>query len=224
MGPMLPIVNPILWEIGHVGWFHEFWTLRRLHGEAPLLERADRLWNSSTVAHTTRWNLDLPGRDDVFGFLADVLARQLDRLGRSIEPPAQYFYELAIRHEDMHVEALTYTRQTLGYTRPEDLGAPRGQGGRPWPGDADVPGGRWRLGASTHDGFVFDNEKWAHDIELAPFRIARAPVTNAEFEYFVDAGGYRERAFWSDAGWAWRERTGAERPAYWQPGTGGRRT
>ncbi|HZD27064.1 MAG TPA: hypothetical protein VE251_00015, partial [Xanthobacteraceae bacterium] len=22
MGPMLPIVNPILWEIGHVGWFH----------------------------------------------------------------------------------------------------------------------------------------------------------------------------------------------------------
>ncbi len=22
MGPMLPIVNPVLWEIGHVGWFH----------------------------------------------------------------------------------------------------------------------------------------------------------------------------------------------------------
>ena len=35
MGPMLPIVNPILWEIGHVGWFHEYWTLRHAHGEAP---------------------------------------------------------------------------------------------------------------------------------------------------------------------------------------------
>ena len=60
MGPMLPIVNPALWEIGHVGWFHEYWTLRHAHGAAPLLEQADRLWNSSTVAHATRWDLDLP--------------------------------------------------------------------------------------------------------------------------------------------------------------------
>ena len=29
--------------------------------------------------------------------------------------------------------------------------------------------------------FVFDNEKWAHPVEVAPFRIARAPVTQAEF-------------------------------------------
>ena len=43
MGPMLPIVNPILWEIGHVGWFHEYWTLRHAHGDAPLLDRADLL-------------------------------------------------------------------------------------------------------------------------------------------------------------------------------------
>src|SRR5262244_1468507 len=55
MGPMLPIVNPVLWEIGHVGWFHEYWTLRHAHGDAPILDRADRLWNSSTVAHATRW-------------------------------------------------------------------------------------------------------------------------------------------------------------------------
>src|SRR5262249_30319133 len=32
-----------------------------------------------------------------------------------------------------------------------------------------------------------------------------------------DDGGYRRREFWSDAGWAWRERQGAERPVYWQP-------
>src|ERR1700730_6049515 len=55
MGPMLPIVNPVLWEIGHVGWFHEYWTLRHAHGATPLLDQADRLWNSSTVAHATRW-------------------------------------------------------------------------------------------------------------------------------------------------------------------------
>src|SRR5262245_34090460 len=158
MGPMLPIVNPVLWEIGHVGWFHEFWTLRHLHGEAPVLDRADRLWNSSTVAHDTRWDLDLPGRDGVFGFMAEVIERQLDRIGHGIDAPAQYFYELAVRHEDMHVEALAYTRQTLGYARPQGAAAPVAGA---CPGDVGVPGGRWRLGSTPEDGFIFDNEKFA---------------------------------------------------------------
>jgi iron(II)-dependent oxidoreductase len=221
MGPMLPIVNPVLWEIGHVGWFHEYWTLRHAHGDVPLLERGDRLWNSSTVAHATRWDLDLPDRNGVFGYMTDVLERQVDRLGGGVEAPARYFYELSIRHEDMHVEALAYTRQTLGYPRPEGLGDPPARGGGAWPGDVEVPGGRWRLGSTPADGFVFDNEKWAHEVEVAPFRIAKAPVTNAEFAAFVDAGGYRRREFWSAAGWDWRERAGAERPVYWLAKDGG---
>ncbi len=84
-----------------------------------------------------------------------------------------------------------------------------------------MPGGRWRLGSTPADGFVFDNEKWAHEVDVAPFRIAKAPVTNAEFAAFVDAGGYRRREFWSAAGWAWRERAGAERPVYWLAKDGG---
>jgi iron(II)-dependent oxidoreductase len=220
MGPMLPIVNPVLWEIGHVGWFHEFWTLRHLHGAAPLLERADRLWNSSTVPHATRWDLELPDRAGVFAFMTDVLGRQLDRLDHGVDVREQYFYELSIRHEDMHVEALAYTRQTLGYARPEALSDAAGRNAGAWLGDVDVPGGRWRLGSSAADGFVFDNEKWAHDIEIAPFRIAKSPVTNAEFAAFVEAGGYRSKEFWSAEGWAWRGRAGAERPTYWLPKDG----
>jgi len=221
MGPQIAIVNPMLWEIGHVGWFHEYWTLRHAHGRAPLIERSDRLWDSSNVPHATRWQLDLPDRAGTFGYLADVLARQEDRLGGTVDEDTRYFYELAVRHEDMHVEALTYTRQTLSYASPTglsevgrpDAGAVEG----PWPGDAAVPGGTWRLGSSASDCFIFDNEKWAHETPLAPFRIARAPVTNAEFAAFVEAGGYGAREFWSDAGWAWRQQRNAERPVYWQP-------
>jgi gamma-glutamyl hercynylcysteine S-oxide synthase len=215
MGPMLPIVNPILWEIGHVGWFHEYWTLRHAHGATPILARADALWNSSTVAHATRWDLDLPDRDGVFGYMADVLSRQVDRLAGGVDLRTRYFYDLAIRHEDMHVEALAYTRQTLGYARPQALGSPATPRAGAWVDDADVPGGQWQLGSTPADGFVFDNEKWAHAVEIAPFRIAKAPVTNAEFAAFVEEGGYRRREFWCVPGWEWRERAGAEHPAYW---------
>ena len=38
IGPRLAIVNPPLWEIGHVAWFQEFWALRHLRGERPILE------------------------------------------------------------------------------------------------------------------------------------------------------------------------------------------
>jgi iron(II)-dependent oxidoreductase len=217
MGPKLDIVNPVLWEIGHLGWFHEYWTLRHSHGHAPLIERADALWNSSTVAHDTRWDIDLPDRSSTFDYLAAVLKRQCEHLARDDFPDrARYFYELAIRHEDMHVEALAYMRQTLAYRAPREIGdrAPSHPGGLH--GDATVPAGTWRLGATDKDGFVFDNEKWAHPVELNPFRIARAPVTNREFAEFIEAGGYRAQELWSKAGWAWRERERAERPVYWQ--------
>ena len=38
MGPRLDIVNPVLWEIGHIGWFHEFWTLR--HAQPASLQNS----------------------------------------------------------------------------------------------------------------------------------------------------------------------------------------
>ena len=222
MGLKLDIVNPVLWEIGHVGWFHEYWTLRHSHGQPPLIDRGDSLWNSSTVAHDTRWDLDLPDRDGTFAYLTRVLDHQCDQLARADFPkPALYFYELAIRHEDMHVEALTYMRETLAYPQPQGLGDHRSTAAGGLSGDAEVPGGTWRLGATRTEGFVFDNEKWAHEVKLNPFRIARAPVTNREFAAFVEAGGYRTRDFWSDAGWAWREHLRAERPTYWQPKSDG---
>jgi len=168
------------------------------------------------VAHATRWHLDLPDRAGTYAYMADVLARQQEMLDHGVNDTTRYFYDLSIRHEDMHVEALTYMRQTLSYAPPHDLGAAARPRAGALPGDVAVPGGRWRLGSTADDGFIFDNEKWAHEAMLIPFRIARAPVTNAEFAAFIDAGGYRTREFWSDAGWAWRAQHGAEQPVYWQ--------
>jgi iron(II)-dependent oxidoreductase len=215
MGPRLPIVNPMRWEVGHIGWFQERWTLRRTH--APSLRTdADDLYDSARIPHDTRWDLPLPSRADTLSYLGAVLERCLE----AVREESPYFHLLALFHEDMHGEALTYTRQTLAY--PEPRFALREPGdladAGPCPGDVEVPAARITLGATPDDGFVFDNEKWAHPVDVARFRIARAPVSNEEYERFVDAGGYEERSFWSDAGWQWRTRTGAMRPVYWDRG------
>src|SRR3989338_4104446 len=75
--------------------------------------------------------------------------------------------------------------------------------GGPLAGDAKIPGGSFPLGAPPDFPFVFDNEKCAHVVQVKPFRIARAPVTNAEFAAFVDDRGYRKAELWSEAGWRW---------------------
>jgi len=224
LGPCLPIVNPLRWEVGHVGWFQEHWALRHLWGEPPIREDGDALYDSSRVAHDTRWDLRLPNMDETIAFAGQVLARVLDHVAtRELSERARYFYRLALFHEDMHAEAFTYTRQTLAYPEPRLAIAPtaRTVSAGPHPGDVEVPGGRFALGAAPDTPFVFDNEKWAHDVPVAPYRIARAPVTNAEFSEFVEAGGYRQQRYWTEEGWCWRCSADAERPVYWEPAPGG---
>jgi iron(II)-dependent oxidoreductase len=96
-------------------------------------------------------------------------------------------------------------------------------GARALPLDVAFPAGPFRLGAEPgRQPFVLDNEKWAHDVELEAFRIARAPVTQAEFAAFVDDGGYRRDELWSPAGLAWRRGLDARHPLYWRPAGPGR--
>jgi len=180
-----------------------------------ILPNADGFYNSATVPHDSRWTMPLPAFDQTLRYRDAVHARVVESLGERCTPDDAYFAQLVVRHEDMHAEAFHYTRQTLGYEAPKVAGRTHPAGERVT-GDAEFRGGDFVLGAEKEQGFVFDNEKWAHETALAPFRIARAPVTNAEFAAFVEAGGYGAREFWSDAGWTWRQRRNAERPVYWQ--------
>jgi EgtB-related family protein len=213
IGPRVPTVNPPLWEIGHVAWFAEFWLLRHLKKRTPLLKNGDALYNSTDVAHDTRWELLLPERARTLDYMSEVFDRTAEYIdGRTeLSPDEFYFYLLALFHEGMHAEALAYTRQTLAYAPPKFFDnyscGTRDTGS--CAGDVEIPGGVYLIGATPDFPFVFDNEKWAHPVELESFRLSRAPVTNSEFLAFVEAGGYREPRFWSTEGWQWLNTGGA---------------
>jgi gamma-glutamyl hercynylcysteine S-oxide synthase len=217
LGPKLAIVNPPLWEIGHVGWFQERWCLRQRDdgslGES-MLRNADSLYDSSTVAHDTRWNLPLPPLDDTHAYLDAVLEKVRARLEREPENERlAYFIRLAALHEDMHAEAFHYTHQTLGYPEPEVEFGVRVVIDETSEADLYIPGGRIRMGAErATQEFIFDNEKWAHDVEVAPFHISAHPVSSRQYlEYVLDGG--RPPRYWRRIDGEWQER----RFARWQP-------
>ena len=221
LGRKAHFLEPPIWEMGHVGWFQEYWILRRLGGAETLLPDADGIYDSFHVSYKARWDHAYPSRRETQAYLSEVLSRTLDRL-ESREPTVEeaYFYWLAALHEDMHAENLTLILHTLGHARPV-----LSQFDRAWaeppvdpayvPRDVHIPGGRFLLGGAPDEPFLFDNEKWAHPLELAPFAISSAPVTNAEFAAFVEDGGYRRRELWSRRGWEWRRRERAEHPLFW---------
>jgi len=233
IGPRLQIVNPLCWEIAHLAWFQEFWVLRHLSGEPPLLKQGDELYDSARVAHDTRWDLPLPERDKTLDYMARVLDRVIEQASyesRSLKDAEcydqEYFLNLVLLHEQMHDEAITYTRQTLGYPPPVIHVAnkvrvvpqdqPLTQTNNEVTGDAEISGGKFTLGSAPESGFAFDNEEVAHEIELAQFSISKTAVTNGEFKNFVEDNGYKRSEVWSAEGWNWRTTVSAEHPVYWR--------
>ena len=224
--PYLPIVNPPLWEIGHVAWFQEKSVLRHICKQKPIRDDADPLWDSIAIAHDTRWALSIPSREETLAYMREVRDAVIETLEKG-EPSEELIYivRYAVFHEDMHTEAFTYTRQTLGYPPPRLSDCmniqPNERTDSPLLGDVEILGGTFQLGAMQDEGFVFDNEKWAHPVDVKPFAIARAPVTQSEFAAFVDDDGYCRKDIWGQEGWDWCQSVAAEHPVYWQCDTDG---
>jgi gamma-glutamyl hercynylcysteine S-oxide synthase len=216
--PLLSTLNPPLWELGHVAWFQEFWLHRGGNFDAPsLLTDADRYYDSARVHHDARWTLSLPSINATIAYGDTVLAQTRELLLRaSLDERRAYFAQLALFHQDMHNEAFCSTWQTLGFSMPvgwleEPIAVT---------GDILFDQGRSLIGAQRGGGFLFDNEKWAHEVDLPAFAISRSVVTNGEFRACVDAGAYTRDDLWCQSGRIMRDQLGLVQPRYWRHQSG----
>jgi gamma-glutamyl hercynylcysteine S-oxide synthase len=129
--------------------------------------------------------------------------------GTPEDDAALYLYRLALFHEDMHVEAFAYMSQTLGIDSgllaPIATMAPREP--------LVFPATPWMLG-SAPEGFVFDNERARHEVQVPEFEIDAQAVTWSQYCEFVEDGGYDEPAFWSEPGRVWLQAQQRRTPRY----------
>ena len=218
--PYLSQINPPLWEIAHIGWFQEFWCLRYRPGYAPLpsrLPHADAMFDSRNVAHALRWEFAYPKLERIVQYLQEVLNDTLAALEKST-PEQRYFYRLVVFHEAMHSEAMLMTLQTLAYPSPKLPERQEKVIKLPLNKAKEVyfPGGVFQLGAEPEARFVFDNEKWAHEVKLSEFTLSTSTVTNTEYIGFIEDGGYQREEFWSPAGREWLKQDKRVMPIYWR--------
>jgi ergothioneine biosynthesis protein EgtB len=232
LGPALHLpyaeeLNPPLWELGHVGWFQEWWIARnpdrglglRASADAPrtasLLAQGDAWYDSGRVGHRSRWQLPLPDEEATARYLESTLARTLDLLDdlpASADAQALYFFRLAALHEQMHAEAAVYMGQSLGIPLRESR-EPLAAGEHQEIRVAEV---RYRLGCAD-GGFAFDNELGEHALDLAPYAIDAEPITWSAYLPFLEDGGYEVPQWWTPEGSDWLASLRQRQPASVRP-------
>jgi iron(II)-dependent oxidoreductase len=213
-----PLMSPLVWDLAHIGHFEELWLLRTLAGRPPRREEHDEVYDSFAHERSKRGELPSLSPPAARAYVDDVRQQVLALLGElrwdASDPLLEggFVVGMVVQHELQHIETMTQTLQLGGFPGPAPARPPDVASN----GEMLVRAGAVTLGADREKPWAYDNERPAHEISLRPFRIDRAPVTNAEYAAFVEAGGYRDRSAWSDAGWAWRTAEQAEAPLFWE--------
>jgi iron(II)-dependent oxidoreductase len=210
-----PLMSPLVWDLAHIGQQEDLWLLRGGNAatQGLLPANIERLYDAFEHPRVERVALPLLPPDQARSYLSDVRGRVLDRLGTA----EQHFpFVMVEQHEQQHVETMLATHQLRSGEPVLGVGAPL-PSGRPLADEwVLVPAGPFVLGVDAADEPAsLDNERPAHVVDLPAFRIARVPVTNAQWQRFVDDGGYDDPHWWSPRGWEHRTRAGLRRPLFW---------
>lgn len=215
-----PLMSPLVWDLAHIGQQEDLWLLRGGNAAAQgiLSRQVERLYDAFEHPRASRVALPLLTPAEARSFIADVRGRMFDALETA---PADaeddlFSYVMVEQHEQQHIETMLATHQLRDGLPLLGAGDPL-PAGRPVTGDAVlIPAGPFTLGVDgTDEPWSLDNERPAHLVDLAAFRIGRHPVTNAQWQQFIEAGGYADSRWWSTVGWAHRVEAGLERPLFW---------
>jgi ergothioneine biosynthesis protein EgtB len=219
----MPDASPTKWHLAHTTWFFETFLLKpRLAGYRPFDPAFEYLFNSYYEAvgprhpRPQRGLITRPGVEEIGAYrrhVTEAMSRLINEAGG--DPPE--LIELGLHHEQQHQElilmdikhALSLNPQFPAYAAarvPTARGTALG-----W---IDFEGGLVETGHAGRE-FAFDNEGPRHRSWIDPFALATRLVTCAEYQAFVDDGGYRRPEFWLSAGWECVNQRDWRAPAYW---------
>jgi len=74
-----------------------------------------------------------------------------------------------------------------------------------------VPAGEFTMGSENGDS----TETPVHTVYLDSYWLMETEVTNAQYDKFMEAGGYTATSYWSSDGWTWRTESNITQPRCW---------
>ena len=218
------LMSPLVWDMGHIANFEEFWLLRELGGRKAHDAGRDNMYNPFDNPRWIRSELPLLDREEATEYLDEVrhdvdtlLVRSDFREGPRLTRDG-YVFEMVVQHEAQHHETMLQALNLRPDLEAYALSAIRNVPSSRIVDDTErivIEGGPFILGTDDRSA-AYDNERPAHTVHVDSFILDRFPVTNRRFMRFIDAGGYSQREFWSDQGWEWRAGLDLDAPQGWE--------
>ncbi len=213
-----PLMSPLVWDLAHVGNQEELWLVRDVGRREPVRSDIDELYDAFKHSRSTRPGLPLLGPAEARGYVREVRDKVLDVLDHASFTGSRlvqdaFAFGMVAQHEQQHDETMLATHQLRVGSPVLHAEEPPPSVGLTGPTEVLVPAGEFTMGTST-EPWALDNERPAHPASTAAYFIDTAPVTYGEYLRFVESGGYDQREWWSDAGWARVQEVGLSGPKY----------
>jgi ergothioneine biosynthesis protein EgtB len=217
----MPDASPVKWHLAHTTWFFETFLLRDRMGYRPFDARFGEIFNSYYNAvgaqhpRNQRGLLSRPSLDDVHAYRAHV-----DEAMMSVADEADpHLLSLGLAHEEQHQELILMDVQHLfslnplaPAIQPRRRRTPSTKHALGW---VELEGGLFDMGFCG-EGFAFDNETPLHKTFVAPFALADRLTTAAEYQTFMEDGGYQRPDLWLSDGWDAVVANDWRSPLYWR--------
>ncbi len=202
-GQSHPDFSPPGWHLGHIAYTEALWLLQHCAGMPPLMPDYHRLLAADGLPKSDR--VHLPPLPEILDYLQLVRDRVFAYLDIApIEEQLRLWYFI-LQHECQHSETIAFITHSPS-SAPFSASPPAAA-------MQSIPAGEFIQGSDRAE--AFDNEQVAHRCYLEAYEIDRYPVTCGEYRQFMEVGGYRDRIFWSDAGWDWLQANPVTAPLYW---------
>jgi gamma-glutamyl hercynylcysteine S-oxide synthase len=215
-----PLMSPLVWDLAHVGNQEELWLVRDVGGLEPVRQDIDHLYDAFKHPRGDRPALPLLAPAEARAYnrtVRDKVLDLLDRIPLEGRPLVDngFAFGMIVQHEQQHDETMLATHQLR--TGAAVLSAPLPPPSRAAvQGEVLIPAGPFEMGTSI-EPWALDNERPAHEVDVAAFYLDAAPVTNAQYAAFIVDGGYAQPRWWTPEGWAHRVEADLTAPMHWLP-------
>jgi iron(II)-dependent oxidoreductase len=215
------IMSPLIWDYGHIGNYEELWLLNKAFGKVLSNRELYDIYDASLTPRSERPSLAMLDRTSADRYLDAVREAALEALeeadldGDDPLLKSGFVYHMVLQHEYQHNETMLQTLQLMqgtGYRPEAQVELPSGN-----PPDEEmvhVPRGPFVMGTDDR-AWALDNERGAHEVEVAGFYLDKTPVTNRAYLEFVEDGGYERKDLWDPEGWEWVKEKKISAPKHW---------
>ncbi len=206
-----PEFSPAGWHLGHIAYSWDHWILVKCAGLTPTEPKYTRLFAVDGLAKADR--VRLPNLADVCDYVNLVGDRLLTYLQSSSTFREEVkLWRWLIQHESQHAETAMIVLQlldkchqkphsSLSYNLKSEL--------------ITIPSGYFEQGNNSID--AMDNESSAQSVYVDSFSISNRPVSQSQYQSFINAGGYSSKQWWSSAGWEWLHHQKSSEPLILTP-------